>query len=356
VIPIYNEAAERFAETLNALDEALRGSPWRAPELVIVDDGSSPPVVARDLACAEVRLIRQENRGRFEARRTGVVAARGEYVLLLDSRVTLDPESLKWVAARVAEGARAWNGHCVTDNLASPYARFWDIIVQAAWSDYLRDPRTTSYGIEDYDRYPKGTTHFLAPRDWLLEALADFDSLYADHAIANDDTQLLRSIARRDRIHISPRFSSRYHSRESLGPFIRHTYHRGTVFFDGHSRRGARFRPVALGTLPGSLVGAAIAARHPRAGAAGLVALGVAGAAFARRRGRAASEVLSFAAMVPPFALVYTAGIWRGALTAARDSAKAGLGPNPFRKSSREPPPTRPPLAPNSGVADRLPR
>ena len=130
---------------------------------MIVDDGSAVPVEAPELRSGEVRLIRQENCGRFEARRVGIQAARGDYVLLLDSRMKLNAGSLSWVAQRVLEDARAWNGDCVTDNLASPYARFWDIIVHAAWSDYYRDPKTTSYGIADYDRYPKGTSHFLAP-------------------------------------------------------------------------------------------------------------------------------------------------------------------------------------------------
>jgi glycosyltransferase involved in cell wall biosynthesis len=319
VIPTYNESPERFAHTLRALDAALDDSPWREPEVVVVDDGSSPPVAACELNSAEVQILRQENRGRFEARRAGIEAARGEYVLLLDSRVTLDPHSLGWVAQRVMEDAQAWNGHCVTDNLASPYARFWDIIVQAAWSDYLRDPRTTSYGIEDYDRYPKGTTQFLAPRSWLLDALADFDPLFEDRSLVSDDTHLLRSIARRDRIHISPSFGSTYHSRESLGPFLRHTFHRGTVFFDGHSRRDSRFRPVVLGALPASVLGAMVTIRHPRTGIAGLGALGVAGALFAHRQGRSSREAAWFGALVPPFAVIYAAGIWRGAALALRE-------------------------------------
>jgi glycosyltransferase involved in cell wall biosynthesis len=108
---------------------------------VIVDDGSSPPVSAPQLGGTEVRLIRQENRGRFEARRAGIEAARGAYVLLLDSRVTLDPESLRWVAERVADGDQAWNGHCVTGNLASPYARFSSCRPRGGITCAIREPR-----------------------------------------------------------------------------------------------------------------------------------------------------------------------------------------------------------------------
>jgi glycosyltransferase involved in cell wall biosynthesis len=318
VIPIYNESQDQFSETLRALAVALRLSVWREAEVVIVDDGSDSPVSTPVVAGAEVRVIRQDNRGRFEARRVGIDVARGEYVLLLDSRVTLEPDALRWVATQVEEGASAWNGHIVTANRGSPYATFWDVITYAAWGDYLRDPKTTSFGIEDYDRYPKGTTQFLAPRSWLLDALKEFDTLYSDVSLASDDTHLLRPIARRDRIHISPNFASRYHSRESFGPFVRHTFHRGTVFLDGHSRRGSRFRPVVLGALPASLMGAIFAVRHPRAALSALGGLSVAGALFARRQGRPIREAASFGALVPPWAIAYSAGIWRGALMALR--------------------------------------
>lgn len=317
VIPTYNESSDRFRLTLRALDAALEPAHWRDPEVVIVDDGSDQPVAVPALASARVRVLRQENCGRYEARRLGIEAAHGDYVLLLDSRVSLDPGSLAWVEKQVAGGAQAWNGHCIIDGLTSPYARFWDIIVNAAWSDYLRDPRTTSFSIDDYDRYPKGTGHFLAPRPWLIDALAEFDSLYSDSALASDDTHLLRSIAKRDRIHISPEFRSSYHSRESFGPFMRHTLRRGSTFFDGHSRGGSRFRPIALGTLPASLLGTVLACRRPRDAFAGVGLLGLAGMVFARRQGRSVSDAAWFGLLVPPFAVAYSAGMWRGAILAA---------------------------------------
>lgn len=316
VVPIYNESQAQFAETLAALAVALELSSWRAPEVVIVDDGSEPPVPSVVVGSADVRVIRQPNQGRFEARRVGIDAARGEYVLLLDSRVTIEPDALRWVCGQVQAGASAWNGHTVTANLTTPYSRFWDVITFAAYGDYLRQPKTTSYGIDDYDRYPKGTGHFLAPRSWLLDAISDFETLYEDLGLSSDDTHLLRSIARRDRIHISPMFASSYQSRESLIPFLRHTLRRGTTFVDGHSRRGARFRPVVLGTLPASLVGLILAVRHPRAAVAGLGGMSLAGALFARRQGRPAREAARFGALVPPFALAYSLGIWRGLVLA----------------------------------------
>ncbi len=194
VIPVFNERPADLRSTLDALSEGLRRSSWSDPEVVIVDDGSDDPVPQQTVAGARTQVLRQPNAGRFEARQTGIDAAGGDYVLLLDSRVTLDPDGLAWVAGRIAESPQAWNGHCLMANLHSPYARFMNALTYSAFAEYLDSPRTTSYGVEEYDRFPKGTTHFLAPRHWLQEAVAGFTSRYDDSRFSNDDTLMLRAI------------------------------------------------------------------------------------------------------------------------------------------------------------------
>jgi glycosyltransferase involved in cell wall biosynthesis len=322
VIPVYNERADDLAATLAGLSLALRRSPWSDPELIIVDDGSDPPVAVPPVSGAEVRILRQANSGRFEARRAGIEKATGEYILLLDARVTLAPTSLDWVADRVGERQAAWNGHCLMANLDSPFAQFWNVLTHVAFADYLDHPRTTSFGLSDYDRYPKGTGHFLAPRAWLMEAIADFSSQYADSRFSSDDTHLLRAIAARDRINISPEFASIYRNREALRPFLRHAVHRGTTFYDGFFRPGTRFFPVVVASFPGSIAGAALALRRPRMALGAALALSGLGAGFARGRGRPSPEAASFGTLIVPFATAYCAGIWRGAWLAARNRTR----------------------------------
>jgi glycosyltransferase involved in cell wall biosynthesis len=313
IVPVYNERAEDLSSTLTALSASLRGSAWRDPEVVIVDDGSDPPVPEPTLEGARVRVLRKANGGRFAARRSGLEVARGDYILLLDSRTQLAPPALSWVAEQVADGEQAWNGHCMMANLGSPYARFWNVLTHVAFADYFDQPRTTSYTLENYDRFPKGATQFLAPRQWLLEAVADYRSHYEDPHLRNDDTLLFRALAARDRIHISPNFASLYRNRDALRPFLWHSVRRGTVFYDAFARPETRFFPVVLAAFPASLAGITLALHRPRRAAAAALALATGGGGFAAAHRRPGNEVVSFAALILPFSVAFSAGVWRGA-------------------------------------------
>ncbi len=113
VLPAYNEAAE-IGRTVDALVEAVRRSGLVA-EVILVDDGSTDDTVAvaeqRAAGRLPLRVLRQQNSGRLEARRAGLEAADADLALLLDARVTLAPDALRFVAGRVGEGDDVWTGH-----------------------------------------------------------------------------------------------------------------------------------------------------------------------------------------------------------------------------------------------------
>ncbi len=314
VMPVHDEGPHLPA-TIEALVGAVERSGFDA-ELVLVDDGSTDASaeVVRD-ALAErlpLHVVSQPNRGRFEARRAGLEAATGEWVLLLDGRVRLAPGALAWVRGRLDAGERVWNAHVHVDTDGNPYGAFWKLLAELAWADYFERPRTTSFGSGDFERYPKGTTCFLAPRPLLLEAIAAFRSRYADLRRANDDTPLIRWIAERERIHVSPRFACAYRPRTTLRAFVRHSFHRGVVFLDGHGRRESSFFPAVVAFYPGSAFLALAVWRRPLVApcALAVTSLGAAGLGLARRR--AAFEVAVLALLAPVYATAHGAGMWRG--------------------------------------------
>ena len=316
ILPTYNSAAW-LPETIAHLREAVRRAAWPDVEIVIVDDGSTDEtaaLLAADSGTPALTVIGQENAGRFRARETGLRAARGELVLFIDARVHAHPESLAFVAAQLRghPERRIWNGHVVTASGASMVTRFWDAVTFLAWRRYLRRPTLTSYGAADYDYFPKGTTFFLAPRESLLEAAAAFESSFEDLRHANDDTLMIRPLAERHRIFISPDFSCTYHPRDSARKFVAHSFHRGTVFVDGYYRPGTRFyRPLrfVFGVLP---LAVALTVLWPRKMAmlgtvsCGGLALGAAAMGVPKR------NAVALGVLAPVFGSSYGAGILRG--------------------------------------------
>jgi glycosyltransferase involved in cell wall biosynthesis len=313
VMPVFNES-RHLPGTIDALVAALEDSGFEA-ELVLVDDGSSDGSGEVGRAAAEgripLRVLRQRNSGRFEARRRGLDSASGDYVLLLDARVRLAADALRFVRGRLDGHERAWNGHVRIEG-ENVFGIFWGLLAELAWRDYFDDPRTTSFGVGEFDRFPKGTTCFLAPRELLASAFARFDTRYADVRLANDDTPILRSLAAQQRIAISPRFACVYAPRSSLVGFLRHAFHRGIVFVDGHGTRESRFFPAVVAFFPVSAWLTVAAMRRPALVPLALATCGLAAGAYGFHARRSRREIGTLLAVTPVYALGHGLGMWRG--------------------------------------------
>ncbi len=105
VMPAYNARGY-----IGSALESLEAQSFRNFEVVVVDDGSSDGTAAfLDSYAAihdNVRVVHQENSGPMLARRAGVFAARGEYVLFLDADDEFTPDALGIVGKEV-ERSRA---------------------------------------------------------------------------------------------------------------------------------------------------------------------------------------------------------------------------------------------------------
>jgi glycosyltransferase involved in cell wall biosynthesis len=116
VIPLYN----RREEIGRALASVLRQT--RAPdEILVVDDASQDGSAEAVAALGEdrVRLLRHErNRGASAARNTGIEAARGDWVALLDSDDEWDERKLAVqmeALARAPDAAAGVTGYVIRD-------------------------------------------------------------------------------------------------------------------------------------------------------------------------------------------------------------------------------------------------
>lgn len=106
VIPAFNEA-QSLPNTLRAVRDFLRSSPLIA-EILVVDDGSQDNTaeVASGLLGDGGRVISlRRNRGKGSAIRTGVLASRGETVLLSDADLSTPIADLELLQAARRDGA-----------------------------------------------------------------------------------------------------------------------------------------------------------------------------------------------------------------------------------------------------------
>ena len=320
VIPVFNE--ETWVRTaVDALCEAA-ATAGVTVDVVIVDDGSTdrtPAVLAELAERPEVRVLRQANSGRLAARSAGLAMARESWVLLLDSRVIMGPDSLRWLREHLSEhhDRRVWCGHVDVETRRNIFAAFWSGLVKVGWRRYTANPRLVSFGADEFDYFPKGTGCLLMDRSLLRQAVNGFESLYEVSSLASDDTRLLRDIASKQRIWLSPEFSFRYHGKTGARGFLRQAYFRGTTFVDGYLGQPGVVRRALIGSIAAAAVLGVVSLRNPKVGAAGVVAALVAVPSVVKLVGGSSYEVRAAATLTPVFIPLFGAGVLRGLILAA---------------------------------------
>lgn len=319
VIPSYN-AASWLPKTIPKVDAALKKAGVQKAEIVVIDDGSTDDteeVVKQIETTYPIRYYKFENGGRFLARKRGISHAKYDYVLFIDTRIFITPNGLKFIvdAQKKDTNRVVWTSHVHLDREGNMYARFWEAITFVAWRKYFAHPRDVSYGIKEFDLYPKGTTCFFAPKATIAEANSWFEQHTRDQKTSNDDTLLIRRIAEHHSININPKFNCTYHARTNLKQFLKHVHHRGMVFVDGFLRRDGNlfFYPLVAFLLlcPAIIVAFILKPILLLWFIPLFVAFWVLGLLICLVVGVHPKDALSFFVLSPLFVFTYGAGIWR---------------------------------------------
>ncbi|MFT0846441.1 glycosyltransferase family 2 protein [Actinomycetaceae bacterium L2_0104] len=320
VMPVYNEGWH-VEEALECVETASKRAGLDT-RVILVDDGSAPEyasVLDKLSGQGRIELVRQENSGRFVARARGLERASAEHVLLLDARVRIAPDSLALIADSInSGGVPVWNFDVSLANPESVWASFWFGITAVWWRDYFAHKTPVIVGEENFDRYPKGTTAFLAPRLLLQEAMAQFSSSFADISLASDDTKLIRFIAGKTGFNLSPAVQCSYFGKDTPKKWAKQCLFRGSTFVDGYLRDPGKAGAL-LGVLAGAVgLGTISLLKAPRTtlALAALASLGAGG--FARKCGATAGESGAVSLLSVPFGAIFGTGLARGLWLVAR--------------------------------------
>ena len=104
IIPVYN-----VKDYLEKCVESVIDKNFSDYEIILVDDGSTDgasPALCDELSEKHpglIRVIHQENKGLGGARNTGTAAAKGEYLLYVDSDDTLMPGTVSFLANKIEQ-------------------------------------------------------------------------------------------------------------------------------------------------------------------------------------------------------------------------------------------------------------
>lgn len=322
VIPAYN--AEQWLEsTVRKTVDALEEARIINYEIIIVDDGSHDATnhVAVSLKSKfdHVALISQKNSGRFIARKRGVDSAQYDRILFVDTRTWIDKNALKFINDQIKTHPerKIWNAHINVAKKGNIIARFGDAITCIGWRRYFKNPRLMSYGLSDFDYYPKGTGLFNVPTEIIKEAINWFETITTDIKNSSDDTLLIRHIAEQNKIWLSPQYNGTYFSRTTLLAFIKHTYYRGQFFVDGFLRKGTRFYYPLICFLIVSVLSVVGLILFPHLILAVIyIALGVwlVELLVAITLGINLQDALALFVLTPLFTVMYGLGIWRAVI------------------------------------------
>jgi len=106
VVPAYNQRA-RSTRAAVAAGDFLAIHYGNRAELIVVDDGSAPEqrLVREELPAGSVLVTHPQNLGKGGAVRSGMVQARGDYVVFTDSDLPFGLEPLATTLAWLEEGA-----------------------------------------------------------------------------------------------------------------------------------------------------------------------------------------------------------------------------------------------------------
>lgn len=236
IIPYYN-SPEKLLTLLSTLGKSTHAPPF---EIVIVDDGSTPPLTSNSVLLTRetkknIRIVRlSANKGPAIARNRGVKKSRGKFVVFLDGDVEVFPDTLHQIATVFREDPDvvALTGVWVKEQKSRAF--FPNFKALRDWSYWINERDKSGY-------YFLFSTRIAAIKKAVFVRLGGFNEEYPAPLV--EDIELTYRIARRYAIIFAPQVRVR-HEFESFWPIAKKYFLRAYYWTKLYQRR-KKFDPVA---------------------------------------------------------------------------------------------------------------
>jgi len=212
IVPVRN-GADTIAECV----ASLQAQTYPVGEIIVVDNGSTDDTIQR-LEPFAVRLLREERRGSYVARNTGLRAARGSLVYFTDADCLVPPDTVaRLVATLQAQGVAGVGGQVLPRPAETWVGRF------SALAGFL----TYGQARGEIDRSPKAflsgglvTANLLLRKD-ILQQVGLFDETLPS---GGDFEMCWRLLARGHALFFEPAAEVNHRPRLTLGQLCRQFY------------------------------------------------------------------------------------------------------------------------------------
>lgn len=254
LIPTYNMAKYLASFWQSLVDGGLLET---VDEIVFINDGSTDhtATVVQDLSnqSEQARKIRLQNlngnKGRFVARYEGAKLAGTEWILFLDSRVTIQKDFTSALKKAIERGFSTvgWVDIDTDKNVFSLYwQRSHETIFRTHFLIDKGDRTPLELTPDNYDEYLKGTGVFLCRKESFLKACSAIQAIEPK----SDDTLLLKELLKFDRLFVDPSLRILWEPRADYKSFLLRLWERGPSFVEYHVfETQKKFFWIVMGSL-----------------------------------------------------------------------------------------------------------
>lgn len=238
LIPTYNMAGHLSSFWRSLVDGGITEI---VDEIVFINDGSTDQTstVIQELANASEhgKKIRLQNlignKGRFLARYEGAKLAHSEWILFLDSRVTVQ-KGFAGALKKAIERGFGTVGWVDIDTDKNVFSLYWQRSHETIFRKHFRidqgDRSPLELTTENYDEYLKGTGVFLCRKESFLRACSAIEAIDPK----SDDTFLLKELLKFDRLVVDPSLRILWEPRADYKSFLLRLWERGPSFVEYH--------------------------------------------------------------------------------------------------------------------------